>query len=207
MDQAPSGHSPACGERDGAVADLFAEHQGPMLRLATLLGADDPEDIVGEAFYQVFRRWNRLRDPSAAVAYLRAVTCNLVRMRVRHLQVARRHQWRAGPAPVLSDTTSAEGELREDQRRLLGALEQLPTRQREALVLRYWLDLSQTEIATTMGISAGAVKSHTSRGMATLTQLLGHNPPPERIKRRRATRAERLLPALTTRAMSGRKPV
>jgi len=97
------------------------------------------------------------------------VVCNLVRMRVRRLQVARKHAHH-----VLESVGSPEAEvlLRDDQRALVDAIRRLPARQREALVLRYWLDLREAEIAAAMGISAGAVKSHTSRGMATLTRML-----------------------------------
>ncbi|MEH1127582.1 sigma factor-like helix-turn-helix DNA-binding protein [Micromonospora sp. CPCC 206061] len=62
--------------------------------------------------------------------------------------------------------------LDDDQRALVAALKELPTRQREALVLRHWLGLREAEIAAAMGISCGAVKSHTSRGMAALTRVL-----------------------------------
>ncbi|MBO0876695.1 MAG: SigE family RNA polymerase sigma factor [Pseudonocardia sp.] len=159
-------------ERDRAVAALFAEHRTPMVRLAALLGADDPEDIVAEAFYQLFRRWRRLRDPESAVSYLRSVVCNLTRMRLRHLLVARRHLAQGAADPTTVSQAAGEG-LPEDQRVVLDALKTLPARQREALVLRYWLDLREADIADAMGISPGAVKSHTSRGMAALTRVLG----------------------------------
>jgi RNA polymerase sigma-70 factor (sigma-E family) len=157
-------------EREAALARLFDAHHTPLLRLAVLLGAEgEAEDIVSEAFYELYRRWHRLRSPDAALGYLRAVVCNLVRMRVRRLQVARKHAHH-----VLESVGSPEAEvlLRDDQRALVDAIRRLPARQREALVLRYWLDLREAEIAAAMGISAGAVKSHTSRGMATLTRML-----------------------------------
>jgi RNA polymerase sigma-70 factor (sigma-E family) len=157
-------------EREAALARLFDAHHTPLLRLAVLLGAEgDAEDIVSEAFYDLYRKWNRLRNPDAALGYLRAVVCNLVRMRVRRLVVARKHADK-----VLEPVGSPEAEvlLRDDQRSLVEAIKQLPARQREALVLRYWLDLREAEIAEAMGISCGAVKSHTSRGMATLTRLM-----------------------------------
>ncbi|HEU4425251.1 MAG TPA: SigE family RNA polymerase sigma factor [Pilimelia sp.] len=157
-------------EREAALARLFDAHHTSLLRLAVLLGAEgEAEDIVSEAFYELYRKWNRLRSPDAALGYLRAVVCNLVRMRVRRLQVARRHA-----DHVIESVGSPEAEvlLRDDQRRLVEAIKRLPARQREALVLRYWLDLRESEIAAAMGISPGAVKSHTSRGMATLTRVM-----------------------------------
>lgn len=157
-------------EREAAVTALFDAHHTQLLRLATLLGAEgDAEDVVAEAFCELYRRWPRLRDPQAAPAYLRSVVCNLVRMRLRHLQVVRRHS----SAPLL-DSGSAEQEvvLREDHREVVEALRDLPERQRQALVLRYWLDLRESEVAAAMGISCGAVKAHTARGMAALTRRL-----------------------------------
>jgi RNA polymerase sigma-70 factor (sigma-E family) len=158
-------------DQDTALAALFHSQYGAMLRLAVLLGADDAEDIVAEAFYQLYRRWKKLREADAALPYLRSVVCNLTRMRLRHLQVVRKH---ATPDAAERSGTSAETEalLQDDQRALVAALKELPTRQREALVLRHWLGLREAEIAAAMGISCGAVKSHTSRGMAALTRVL-----------------------------------
>jgi RNA polymerase sigma-70 factor (sigma-E family) len=157
-------------EREAALARLFDAHYTTLLRLAVLLGAEgDAEDIVSEAFYDLYRKWAKLRNPDAALGYLRAVVCNLVRMRVRKLMVARKH---ADEPEEPVGSPEAEVLLRDDQRQLIEAIKQLPGRQREALVLRYWLDLRESEIAAAMGISCGAVKSHTSRGMATLTRLL-----------------------------------
>ncbi|MFP8907038.1 MULTISPECIES: SigE family RNA polymerase sigma factor [Streptomyces] len=157
-------------EREAEVARLFSLHYTPMLRLATLLGADDPENIVAEAYYQIYRKWRKLREPGSAEAYLRSVVCNLTRMRIRHLQVARRHMEPPPSEPVASAENSAL--LRDDQRVLIDALQRLPARQREALVLRHWLGLKESEIAAAMGISAGSVKTHTSRGIAALTQAM-----------------------------------
>ncbi|GAA0715408.1 sigma-70 family RNA polymerase sigma factor [Dactylosporangium roseum] len=167
---APAGPGLVDLDREVALARLFDANHTQLLRLAVLLGAEsEAEDIVSEAFYELYRRWRRLRSHDAALSYLRAVVCNLVRMRVRRLQVARKHA-----EQVIESVGSAEAEvlLRDDQRALVEAIKRLPTRQREALVLRYWLDLRESEIAAAMGISAGAVKSHTSRGMATLSRLL-----------------------------------
>ena len=105
----------------------------------------------------------------AALPYLRSVVCNLTRMRIRHLQVARRHT-----EPPATDIASAETAalLHDDQQALLAALRTLPARQREALVLRHWLGLREKEIAQAMGISPGSVKTHTARGIAALTHTM-----------------------------------
>ena len=156
-------------ERETAIAQLFDLHYTPMLRLAALLGADDPENIVAEAYYQLYRKWRKLRTTDAALPYLRSVVCNLTRMRIRHLQVARRHT-----EPPATDIASAETAalLHDDQQALLAALRTLPARQREALVLRHWLGLREKEIAQAMGISPGSVKTHTARGIAALTHTM-----------------------------------
>ncbi|WUO17441.1 SigE family RNA polymerase sigma factor [Streptomyces sp. NBC_00289] len=167
--------SPAPGdpddlEREAALAGLFELHYASMLRLAVLLGADDPENVVAEAYYQIYRKWRRLRDIEAAEAYLRSTVCNLTRMRIRHLQVARRHV--VNPPDEVVASAESTALLHDDQRVLIDALQQLPARQREALVLRHWLGLKESEIAAAMGISCGSVKTHTSRGLAALTQAM-----------------------------------
>lgn len=158
-------------DREAALGALFHQHHLELVRLATLLGAEsDAEDVVADAFCELHRRWKRLRSAEAALPYLRSVIVNLVRMRVRHLQVVRKHsEWVRD-----DDVVSAEAQaiVRDDQRALVAALRTLPVRQREALVLRYWLGLKEVEIAEAMGISAGAVKSHTARGMAKLGSVL-----------------------------------
>jgi RNA polymerase sigma-70 factor (sigma-E family) len=140
--------------------------------LAALLGAgNEAEDVVAEAFCQLYRRWSKLRSPDAALAYVRGAVVNLVRMRLRHLQVVRRHSESTRPP---ADNTSAEHDvlLREDQRALVVALDALAERQREVIVLRYWMDLKESEIAAAMGISCGAVKSHAARAMASLSRAM-----------------------------------
>lgn len=157
-------------EREAALVRLFYEYHGQLVRLAVLIGAaGDAEDVVAEAFYELHKKWHRLRDADAAPAYLRATVYNLVRMRIRHLQVERKHM-----SHFAGDVESAEAAAlwREDQRAVLRALHGLAPRQREAVVLRYWLELKEAEIADIMGISQGAVKSHMSRAMAALTHAM-----------------------------------
>ena len=160
-------------EREAAIARVFDQSHAKLVRLAVLLGAGpDAEDVVAEAFCQLYRRYPKLRSPDAAPAYVRGAVVNLVRMRLRHLQVVRRHR---DQALRPSDTVSAEKVVldREDQRAVVTALEELAPRQREAIVLRYWMDLKEAEIAAAMGISCGAVKSHTARAMSALTRAVG----------------------------------
>jgi RNA polymerase sigma-70 factor (sigma-E family) len=153
-----------------AVAGLFAARYPELVRLAGLLGADDPEDIAQEAFARLLRAYGSLRDAGAALAYVRATVCNLTRNRRRHLRVARLRAAAEQPADVVSSEQAML--LREEQREVIAALAALPARRREAIVLRYWLGLSEAEIAATMGISAGTVKSTVSRGLAALGKSL-----------------------------------
>jgi RNA polymerase sigma factor (sigma-70 family) len=162
--------TPATPPETGAVrvSGLFRDRYPEMVRLADLLGADDPEDIAQEAFARLIRKAGSLRDPAAALGYVRATVCNLVRNRHRHLRVVRLRMPRA------HDEASSEHAVmvREDHRELLAALAALPAKRREAIVLRFWLDLPEREIAAAMGISPGTVKSHVSRGLDALGAAL-----------------------------------
>jgi RNA polymerase sigma factor (sigma-70 family) len=152
-----------------AYERLFHGHFAPMVRLAALLGADDPEDVAQEAFVRLHRRRRTLRDPHAAAGYLRTTVVNLTRSRGRHLAVVRRHDEQS-PRAVAS--AEHEAVRREDAREVVVALGVLSARHREALVLRYWLDLTEAEMADAMGISRGTVKSHVSRGLDALAVAL-----------------------------------
>ncbi|ETA00719.1 DNA-directed RNA polymerase specialized sigma subunit, sigma24 [Frankia casuarinae] len=156
-------------DRETAIARLFNTHYVSLVRLAALLGADDPEDIAAQAFYELYRRWRKLRDSTATLPYLRSIVCNLTRMRLRHLQVVRKNMgW---PSDQV-ESAETQALLRHEQRAVVVALQRLSPRQREALVLRYWLDLKESEIAAVMGISCGAVKSHVARGMTALSRAM-----------------------------------
>ncbi|RMI41394.1 sigma-70 family RNA polymerase sigma factor [Actinomadura harenae] len=153
--------------------ELFEAHFWGLVRLAALLGADDPEDVAQDAFVRLHRRRRLLRDPDSALAYLRSTVCNASRSRLRHLRMARRrHAQMAGAAPTASGTPESAAVDREDVRELLRAVDGLPRRQREVLVLRYWLDLSERETADALGIAPGTVKAHASRAVAALGEQL-----------------------------------
>jgi RNA polymerase sigma-70 factor (sigma-E family) len=158
-------------DADTAVTALYAAHYRSLVRLAYLLVRDQgmAEELVQDAFVAMHGAWGRLRDPDKALPYLRQSVVNRARSALRRRKIADKH----APAPM-PDAPSAEhgamGAL--EQRRVVDALRRLPVRQREAIVLRYYVDLSEAEIAEAMGISRGAVKSHTSRGMSTLRSSL-----------------------------------
>ena len=155
---------------DAALEQLYAAHYTGLVRLAVLLLRDQglAEDVVQDAFVAVHGRWHRI-DPAKAPAYLRQTVVNRSRSALRHRSVVVKHR----PEP-LPDGPSADVAVLETERRtaVLDALAELPTRQREVLVLRHYLDLSEADIAATLGISRGAVKSHASRAAASRRQRL-----------------------------------
>ena len=158
-------------DSDAALTALYSAHYRSLVRLASFLLKDrsEAEEVVQDAFVAMHGSWRRLRDPERAETYLRQAVVNRCRSGLRHRVVEARHAPK--PAP---DAPSAEyGALGTLERRgVVDALRALPTRQREVLVLRYYGDLSEAQIAQTLGISPGAVKSHASRGMLALRSTL-----------------------------------
>jgi len=156
---------------DLAVTELYAAHYRGLVRLASFLVRDTPtaEEVVQDAFIAMADGWQRLRDAEKSLAYLRQAVVNRSRSVLRHRTVVDKNLQKAPP-----DMPSAEhGALVLLERSaVVSALRHLPERQREAIVLRYYADLSEAEIAATMRISRGAVKSHTARGMAALRAAL-----------------------------------
>lgn len=163
---------PTAPDAAATIASLHREHYRDLVRLAGLLLHDRgaSEEVVQDAFVQLHLRWRRLRDPEKAAAWLRSVVLNGVRSRLRHLEVRRRHQ----AEPHRSHESAEDTALADDRRdRVVAALRTLPVRQREAVVLRYYLDLSEAQMAEAMGVSAGSVKTHLHRGLAALQAQLG----------------------------------
>jgi RNA polymerase sigma-70 factor (sigma-E family) len=164
---------PATWGADAALDALYAAHWRRLVRLSVLLVRDVglAEEIVQDSFVAMHGRWGRLREPDKALAYLRQAVVNRSRSALRHRAVVARHdavQQARADQPGADESTVAS--VRRDA--VLDALRRLPARQREVLALRYYLDLSEAEIADAMGISRGAVKSHASRGSAALRDLL-----------------------------------
>lgn len=158
--------------RPVTLEDLYRQQRTRMVRLAVLL-VDDPataEDVVQEAFTGLHQHWSRLQDTRAAVGYLRAAVVNGSRSVLRRRRTARQHR-----PPHQPDARSAESlaMLSAEHRTVVEALSRLPRRQREVLVLRYYGDLSEADIAAATGISRGAVKSTASRALRNLQQHLG----------------------------------
>jgi RNA polymerase sigma-70 factor (sigma-E family) len=156
---------------DLAVTELYSLHYRALVRLAALLVRDTQtaEEVVQDAFVAMHGGWQRLRETEKALAYLRQAVVNRSRSVLRHRTVVDKNLQKAPP-----DMPSAEhgAMVLLERHAVVMALRDLPERQREAIVLRYYADLSEAEIAATMGISRGAVKSHTARGMSALRTAL-----------------------------------
>jgi len=158
-------------DADVVVEQLYAAHWRQLVRLSVLLVHDvgAAEEIVQDAFVAMHGRWSRLRDPEKALAYLRQAVVNRSRSALRHRKVVDRHVEREGGLATGTSPDASVAALDAARRdAVLDAMRRLPTRQREVLALRYYLELSEAEIAATLGISTGAVKSHASRGAAAL---------------------------------------
>jgi len=162
---------PATWTADVAVTALYAVHWPAMVRLATLLTRDASvaEEIVQEAFVGLHGRWHRLQEPAAAHGYLRTSVVNGARSALRHRSVVERH---FEPGAALPAGPEEHAIRSTEDARVLAALRTLSRRQQEVLVLRYYGDLSEHEIAATLGVSRGAVKSHAHRGLAALRAAL-----------------------------------
>lgn len=157
-------------EADQAVAALYREHAVGLIRLAVVMLGDRPaaEDVVQEAFCGLYRRWRYLSHPAKSLPYVRSAVLNGCRSVMRRTK--RDVRMAAEPAAASAEYDALVGE---EHRAVLQAVRKLPPRQREALVLRYFEDLGEAEIARSMGISRGTVKSTLSRGIAALGLMLG----------------------------------
>jgi RNA polymerase sigma-70 factor (sigma-E family) len=158
-------------EADRAVAALYAERYRSLVRLATLLVGDmaTAEEVVQDSFVALHANWRRLQDVGKAAGYLRQCVVNRSHSVLRHQVVVDRSVLQPPP-----DVPSAEAEAMKllSRSAVITALQGLSPRQREALVLRYYAGLSEAEIASTMGISKGTVKSNVSRAMSALRAML-----------------------------------
>jgi RNA polymerase sigma-70 factor (sigma-E family) len=153
---------------------LYREHYRSLVRLASLLVDDVTtcEELVQDAFVAVLRRSGGWADPDRAPAYLRSAVLNGARSHLRK-QLVRRRWLRSVDPPGASPPADGQTLVDAETQAMLEALRRLPDRQREVLMLRFYLDLSEAEIAATLGISTGSVKTHAHRGLATLAGRLG----------------------------------
>ena len=151
-------------EEPDRFGGLFFAHAARLVRLAALLGDDEPEDVVQDSFCKLYAARGRLQDDDAkVVSYLNRIVVNEVRSRQRRHQVARRDAHLL-PTVDLGDVADPTAE-HDDRRAVVEALAGVSARQREALVLRFWMDLPLAAIADAMGVRIGTVKSQISRGL------------------------------------------
>jgi RNA polymerase sigma-70 factor (sigma-E family) len=159
----------------GGVTALYKDHALGLTRLALVMVGDRQaaEDIVQDAFCGLYRCWHRLRDTEKALSYVRSAVLNGCRSEFR------RHRGAitglTAPEVYLPPAWSAESAAlaSAERREVIQALRRLPARQREALVLRYFMELSEADTAATMNVSRGTAKSSVARGLSALRQLLG----------------------------------
>jgi RNA polymerase sigma-70 factor (sigma-E family) len=158
-------------DADRLVTEIYHGEYKSLVRLAVLLVHDvaTAEEVVQDAFEAMHTAWRRLREKEKALSYLRQAVVNRSRSVLRHRTVVDKN----APKPAPDEPSAEHGALALIERSaVIAALRMLPDRQREAVVLRYYADLSEADIAATMGISRGAVKSHTARAMAALKSIL-----------------------------------
>ena len=146
------------------VTALYQAHALGLVRLAVIMTGDQPtaEDVVQDAFLGLYRRWPALKDQDRALAYVRSSVLNGCRMVLR-ARSSRDKITLAAPDDI--ESAEATALLGEANREVLAALRLLPARQREAVALRYYLDMTEDEAAQAMRVSKGTVKSATSRGL------------------------------------------
>jgi RNA polymerase sigma-70 factor (sigma-E family) len=163
---------PDVDDATAAVTGLFREHHLELVRLALVMVGDlaTAEDVVQDAFERLHRGWHGLRQPSSSLAYVRSSVLNGCRSVHRRAAVARKHVPRLAEPP---GTRGDDAAAADDRGEMTAALRVLPRRQREVLVLRYYLDLDVDEIAGTLRISPSAVRATNTRGLAALARVLG----------------------------------
>jgi RNA polymerase sigma-70 factor (sigma-E family) len=157
------------------IEDLYRDHYRSLVRLASLLVDDLPtcEEVVQDAFVAIHRRGLDGIDPGHVPAYLRSAVLNAARSQLRRRSVRRRL---APVADARQHPSPEQGAvLAEDRRAVLDAVRALPARQQDVIVLRYWLELGEAEIAATLGIAPGTVKTHAKRGLEALAIRLEQN--------------------------------
>jgi RNA polymerase sigma-70 factor (sigma-E family) len=155
-----------------AVTALFAMNALGLAKLAYVMigDRDAADDIVQDAFSGLYRRWEHLSDPGRALSYVRSAVLNSCRSVLRR----RRPEISGGLALVEAEQASAESVvLSEEERKVvMAALRRLPDRQREVLVLRFYLDMTEAEIAEQMGIGQSTVRSSAHRGLQALGRIV-----------------------------------
>lgn len=153
----------------------YRAHRVELVRLAAyaLGDAGAAEEVVQDLFARLYLRPPDLREPDAVLRYLRSAVLNRCRSRVTRGRTGRlaveRLQRAPGPAGRSTEEAGVDASTRAA---ILAAVRRLPRRQRDVVLLRYWLDLPEVEIAATLGVSPGTVKTSAHRAMHALAPLL-----------------------------------
>lgn len=165
----PRERAEAAVDRDEMVDVLFRTHCAGLVHLAMVLLGDrtEAEEVVQDAFVSLHRHWSTLRDPNAAGAYLRAAVVRGSRSRQRRLIRSRAAVRRLAPVPADGNVEDLAVDL-DQSARVAAAVRALPTRQREVVVARYYLGMTEAQTATLLDIGIGSVKRHAHRAMAAL---------------------------------------
>ena len=178
MTEGPSASRPA----DDVIRRLFDAHWPGLCRVAGLILGDQAqaEEVVQEAFARTFARWEQVQGYERLDSYLRSAVVNLCRSRIRRRMVERRvnaSTYVRDQATERARQVDADQAPQPDDRaQVMAAVRRLPDRQRAAVVLRYYEDMSESDIATALGCSAGTVKSQLAKARAHLARLLGPAP-------------------------------
>jgi RNA polymerase sigma-70 factor (sigma-E family) len=177
----PAASAGACAmpvDRDLLLGDVYRCHYGRLVGLARLLLDDraQAEEVVQEAFARTYAGWHRVRDQSDPLPYVRKAVVNISRGSLRKRRVASQHLAevvRDEPSVVHHEPSAEAMAITATNRRVVAAaVRQLPKRQRQCVALRYLLDCTTSETASTLGISEGAVKTHLHRALVALTRSL-----------------------------------
>lgn len=157
------------------VVELFRTEGRSLVRLARLFvdDRDAAEDIVQEAFLRLARHAGKIESIDRAPAYLRSIVLNLARDHNRRGMVSLRHRATAGREVDVVEDAADQLTRSEENREVLDAVRQLPTRQRDCITLKYFEELTIEQIAATLGVSVNSVKTHLQRAMAALDRRLG----------------------------------
>jgi RNA polymerase sigma-70 factor (sigma-E family) len=157
-------------DADQAITALYSTQYRALVRLAVLLVGDPgaAEEMAQDAFVAMHGTWHLLRNRDKALSYLRQSVVHRSRSASRYRTVADRNTAEGAAGKAGAD----QGAITQERPTVICVLRALPPRQREALVLRFYLDLSEEQAASAMGISQGALRSHTAGAMAALRNVL-----------------------------------
>jgi RNA polymerase sigma-70 factor (sigma-E family) len=157
-----------------SLSDLHRSHYQSLVRMAAILLGDlgAAEEVTQDAFLGAYRAVGRLREEDRLLDYLRSSVLNASRSRLRRARVAA--GWLSS---TRGDRTAPQASMAtEDRDLIIRSVRRLPRRQRECLILRHYLDLSEAETARTLGISIGTVKQHVHRAIEALSEAAGEQP-------------------------------